>query len=298
MGDFSVTRGAVSQMFTVVLYDSSSTVGGILSGLTSASTNLAIEMRRAYTATKTTYSGANIEAQTTIGTFQAPSSSAKIRFKETGCAGEYELQVHDSATNAFGTGDMSPYVTLKIYESGSSALNLAPCFLRIPLTAFDFQTAAGSAPTAAAIRAEIDANSTKLDVAVSTRLAPTVAARTLDVTNIRVPVTTLTDTVTTYTGNTPQTGDNYPFANRVVIRGTVSATSPTSSSFTCATLDVAGVTADQFKGRIIIFDKTTTTTGLRGHATDILTSSAATLPLLTFTTMPTAPATGDAFSIV
>jgi hypothetical protein len=70
-----------------------------------------------------------------------------------------------------------------------------------------------------------------LDADVTSRLAPTVAGRTLDVaatgeagldfdnvhdasgahtlTNIRVPNVTLADTVTTYTGNTPQTGDNY-----------------------------------------------------------------------------------------
>lgn len=72
---------------------------------------------------------------------------------------------------------------------------------------------------------------TELDAAVSSRLAPTAAGRTLDVaatgeagldfdnihdasgahtlTNIRVPNVTLTDTVTTYTSNTPQTGDSF-----------------------------------------------------------------------------------------
>lgn len=68
---------------------------------------------------------------------------------------------------------------------------------------------------------------TILDVAVSTRLAPTTAARTLDVTaggtagidwnNIENPTTAvdlsatdiqLCDTITTYTGNTPQTADH------------------------------------------------------------------------------------------
>jgi hypothetical protein len=323
MGDFAVTRGATSQIFTIALYDNSSTTGALLSGILYTSTNLTIEMRRAFSSSVTSYSGANIETIATLGTFAAPSSSSKIRFKETTMTGVYEVQVHDSATNGFGSGDASPYVDVKVYEATTSALKIAVAPLKIPLTAFDFQTAAGSAPSVSAIRIEMDTNSTKLahlDADVTTRLAPTVAGRTLDVattgeagldfdnikdatgahtlTNIRVPNVTLIDTLTTYTGNTPQTGDNYSFANRVVIRGTVSATAPTTGSFTCAALDVAGSAADQFKGRILIFDKTTTTTALRGQASDILTSSVATLPLLTFTTMTTAAVSGDSFSIV
>lgn len=108
----------------------------------------------------------------------------------------------------------------------------------------------------------------------------------------------LTDTVTTYTGNTPQTGDSFPFADRTVARGTVGATSPGTTSFTPSSLTPAGVDADQFKGRIIIFDRTTTTTALRGQATDITASSAAALPLLTFTALTTAPVSGDTFSVV
>jgi hypothetical protein len=53
-----------------------------------------------------------------------------------------------------------------------------------------------------------------LDVAISSRLAPTTAGRTLDVTAAnQVAGVVLTDTVTTYTGNTPQTGDVYALAN-------------------------------------------------------------------------------------
>lgn len=71
----------------------------------------------------------------------------------------------------------------------------------------------------------------RIDAAVTTRLAPTTAGRTLDVaatgeagldfdnvkvasaptilTNITVPTVMLVGTLTTYTGNTPQTGDAY-----------------------------------------------------------------------------------------
>ncbi len=88
------------------------------------------------------------------------------------------------------------------------------------------------------------------------------------------------------------------YADNTVIRGTVSGTSPTTTTFTCSALSPAGVDADQFKGRIIVFDTDTTTTGLRGQATDITASSAAGLPLLTFTALTTAPQSGDTFSIL
>jgi hypothetical protein len=88
------------------------------------------------------------------------------------------------------------------------------------------------------------------------------------------------------------------YADRTVIRGTVSGTSPTTTTFTASALSPAGVDADQFKGRIIIFDNATTTTALRGQATDITASSAAGLPLFTFSALTAAPQSGDTFSIV
>lgn len=148
-----------------------------------------------------------------------------------------------------------------------------------------------AAPTAVQNRQEMDSNSTKLanlDATVSSRTKPAD-------TQARV---TLTDTLTTYTGDTPQTGDAFLLGNRTVARGTVGATAPTTTSFTPSALTPAGISADQFKGRIIIFDITTTTTALRGQATDITASSAAALPLLTFTALTNAPVSGDQFTIV
>ncbi len=88
------------------------------------------------------------------------------------------------------------------------------------------------------------------------------------------------------------------YASRTVGRGTVGATSPSTTSFTPSALSPAGVAADQFKGRIIVFDNDTATTALRGQATDITASSAAALPLLTYSALSTAPSSGDTFSIV
>lgn len=85
--------------------------------------------------------------------------------------------------------------------------------------------------------------------------------------------------------------------DRTVIRGTC-ASGSTTTTMTPSSLSPNGTDADQFKGRILIFDNNTTTAALRGQATDITANTAASLPLLTFTALTTAPASGDTFSIV
>lgn len=108
-------------------------------------------------------------------------------------------------------------------------------------------------------------------------------------------------------GGTSQTGGDLAalvaaltlYASRTVIRGTVgAATTPSTTAFTPSTLSPAGSVADQFVGRVIVFDNDTATAALRGQATRITASSAAALPLLTFVALTTAPASGDTFSIV
>lgn len=83
---------------------------------------------------------------------------------------------------------------------------------------------------------------------------------------------------------------------RTVIRGT--AASGTASTLTPSALSVAGAAADQFQGRIILFDLDTVTPELRGQATDIISSTGDALSVLTFSPLTTAPAAGDNFSIV
>lgn len=87
--------------------------------------------------------------------------------------------------------------------------------------------------------------------------------------------------------------------NPTQIRGTVGvATSPSTTSFTPSALDPPGNDEDQFQGAILVWDNDTITAGLRGQRTDITASSAAALPLLTYTALTTAPASGDTFSIL
>lgn len=86
---------------------------------------------------------------------------------------------------------------------------------------------------------------------------------------------------------------------RTAIYGTVgNVTTPSLTQFTPSSLEATGASADQLKGRIIVFDKNTATTALQGCATDITNSSSAALPLLTFSTLSAVPSAGDTFTIV
>lgn len=76
--------------------------------------------------------------------------------------------------------------------------------------------------------------------------------------------------------------------------GTVGASATTTSIPTSALVPAASAT-DQFKGRIIIFDKDTTTANLRGQASDITASTSG--GTLTVTALSHAPASGDTFEI-
>lgn len=76
--------------------------------------------------------------------------------------------------------------------------------------------------------------------------------------------------------------------------GAVGAASTTTSIVT-SSLTPAAAVIDQFKGRIVIFDKDTATANLRGQGTDITASTA--LGVLTVTALTTAPANGDTFTI-
>jgi hypothetical protein len=85
--------------------------------------------------------------------------------------------------------------------------------------------------------------------------------------------------------------------SRTVIRATVGTGSTTTSIVTSA-FSPAGAAADQFKGRIVIWDNDTATAELRGQATDITASSNSATPTLTVTQLTHAPASGDTFSVV
>lgn len=138
---FPRKRGSTSNMLRVFIPDNTSTTGAGLTGLTSASTNLVIAYIRELDSAAVSYTGANIETVTTIGTYQAPSTSSKIRFKAmdaTNFPGVYEIHFHDSST-AFGTGDTSQNITVNILETSTTALKIGPNMTMVSLIPWDFQ---------------------------------------------------------------------------------------------------------------------------------------------------------------
>jgi len=83
--------------------------------------------------------------------------------------------------------------------------------------------------------------------------------------------------------------------NQTQVRGVVDA-SATTTSITTSSLSPVAAVADQFKGRIVVFDNETTTVNLRGQATNIIASTAG--GTLTVTALTTAPSSGDTFKII
>lgn len=69
----------------------------------------------------------------------------------------------------------------------------------------------------------------------------------------------------------------------------------TTTSIVTSSMDPAAAATDQFKGRIVTFDRATTTANLRGQATDITGSSSS--GVLTVTALTDAPVSGDTFTI-
>jgi hypothetical protein len=73
-------------------------------------------------------------------------------------------------------------------------------------------------------------------------------------------------------------------------------TGASTTSIPTSSMTPAAAVTDQFKGRVVIFDRATTTTALRNQATDITASTSG--GTLTVSALSTAPASGDTFIIV
>lgn len=146
-------------------------------------------------------------------------------------------------------------------------------------------------------------NYARLGAPAGASVSADVAAVKVDTAGVKVQTDKMTFTVANQMDSNVLSlnGDATAAANvakttRAIVRCTVGAASSTTSIVTSA-CSPAGVDADQLKGRIITFDATTATTGLRGQSTDITASSAAATPTLTVTALTQAPASGDSFSI-
>lgn len=90
---------------------------------------------------------------------------------------------------------------------------------------------------------------------------------------------------------------NLSAATKAIGRGTVGSSSSTTSITTSA-FAPSGVDADQFAGRVVLFDATTATANLRGESAVISASTASATPTFTVPALTTAPSSGDTFSVI
>jgi hypothetical protein len=135
-------RGLTANIAFVFLGDSASTTGAGKTGLTNASAGLNISVRRERSSAMTAYTGANIGAISTLGTWAAP-GAGKVNFKEvdaTNAPGLYELHFEDSK---FDASDTSRCLVGMVTATG-----VVPAPFEIPLTAVDVQDGIRMALTA------------------------------------------------------------------------------------------------------------------------------------------------------
>lgn len=150
---FTFKKGATSQTVYIHVYDSSSTVGAGLTGLAFNTSNLVCYYTRVLgNATQIT-----LATQTVTGAY---SSGGFVEVSATNSPGDYRLDLPD-AVLASGVD------RAKIQCKG--ATNMVPAIVDVELVAYDPQDAAGLGLS-------------RVDAAVTSRLAPTTAGRTLDVT--------------------------------------------------------------------------------------------------------------------
>jgi len=97
------------------------------------------------------------------------------------------------------------------------------------------------------------------------------------------------------TADTVDAENRFLTAVKTNVLGTV-GTGSTTTSIVTSSLDPSASATDQFKGRIILFTKDTTSANLRGQGSDITASTAD--GVLTISALSHAPVSGDTFVIV
>lgn len=148
MAKLSRKKGTTSQIFHVVIKDSTSTTGA---GKTGLAFNTASLVCRYINAGGTLSAAVTLEDITTLGTYAAPTSNAHMRFKEVSGAdpskGLYEIHVHNDWMNLTGGN-------LIIMLAG--ATGMADCQLEVDLQAdVNMTHLAGTAQTARDIGASV-----------------------------------------------------------------------------------------------------------------------------------------------
>ncbi|MCS6290351.1 MAG: hypothetical protein H8K10_15455 [Nitrospira sp.] len=127
----------------------------------------------------------------------------------------------------------------------------------------------------------------------ATEIATSSGMYYLDLTASEMTARTVAIIVKTSTTNA-KTTPLVLYPELILVRGVCGSSSTTTSIITSSLTPAAAVT-DQFKGRIVIFEATTTTANLRGQVTDITGSTSG--GVLTVSALSTACASGDTFMI-
>ncbi len=91
---------------------------------------------------------------------------------------------------------------------------------------------------------------------------------------------------------------NVAHSMQAITRGTCSGGTTATAIVSTLTSPSSLGAVGQLIGRTILFDADTTTTNLRGQASNITDSTTGATPTITFTAMTDAPANGDTFSIL
>lgn len=295
----SYVRGQTSIVLRIKILNSSVSTGAGLTGLTSASSGLIISTIANNEATATTYTvaGSTIETITTLGTYAAPTAT-KCRFKEvdaTNHPGVYEIQIADArfavasaksllvsvlgATNAAQCDALIPLTDVNPYDAvrgGMTALPNAAAEAAGGL--FTRGTGAGQINQAA--NGMIDTNPVRLNnVSQSLLDLKDFADDGYDPATNKVQGVVLTDTVTTYTGNTPQTGDNFLIVNSGTHGNAALKTLiddvPTTAEFNARTIASASY-ALEATSQSILTDTTQLQAGLIGTAGTVSDATPAT----------------------
>lgn len=216
MAKCEIVAGSVDQTIDVFIQDSSVTTGAGLSGLVFNTASLVCYYRKGATGTPTALS---LVTQTVGGTH---SDGGFVAVDGTNCPGQYRLDLSDTIVATPGR--------VTIYLRG--AANMAPCLVEIEVVAVNkFDAVRGGLTALPNANAEaagglitLGTGSGQLTVASGavtvgtnndktgydlTQTFPTNFAALGINASGHISRATLVDTVTTLTGHTPQTGDNY-----------------------------------------------------------------------------------------
>jgi hypothetical protein len=186
MAKFSLKVGTTSKRLRIFVQDSSQTIIAGLSGLLFSTAGISAYYIREGDATVT----AITLVDKTVGTYV---SGGFKQIDATNMKGVYEFDVPNAA---FASG-----ASVDIYVFG--AVNMSPVVLEIELTAVDNQDAVrGGLSALPSVAAGANGGLPTGDASGRVLLQPTQ-------TGVTIPTVTTVGTLTTYTGNTPQTGDAF-----------------------------------------------------------------------------------------